>query len=289
MHPERQNAPKATAGAARGALRAAFRRSSFHSLERFAAMRLGLVLGEQVGCRATTGLLLEIEIGERLGGRAPRYNASAPRGGDAMLTLYSYPELFGVADNNGYGLKVFAALRLCDVPFRHEHILDASSAPRGQLPYITDDGETIGDSDTIITYLIRKYGVTIDAALAGSQRDTDHLVTRMLDDLYWVMSYSRWKDERYCQLSAPRCSRSIRASRKPDCSKRGSSICSAITSKVLVVTRRTPCSREGLQTCRCWQISSRRAATCTGQTPRASTPPFMASSLIFIFTISIHH
>jgi hypothetical protein len=38
-----------------------------------------------------------------------------------MLTLYSYPELFGVADNNGYGLKVFAFLRLAGVPFRHEH------------------------------------------------------------------------------------------------------------------------------------------------------------------------
>ena len=34
--------------------------------------------------------------------------------GDIMLTLYSYPELFGVADNNGYGLKVFAFLRLAD-------------------------------------------------------------------------------------------------------------------------------------------------------------------------------
>jgi len=53
-----------------------------------------------------------------------------------MLTLYSYPELFGVADNNGYGLKVFAFLRLNSVPFRHEHIFDASAAPRGQLPYI---------------------------------------------------------------------------------------------------------------------------------------------------------
>ena len=26
---------------------------------------------------------------------------------------------------------------------------------------------------------------------------TNLLVTRMLDDLYWVMSYSRWKDDRY--------------------------------------------------------------------------------------------
>jgi hypothetical protein len=71
-----------------------------------------------------------------------------------MLTLYSYPSLFGVADNNGYGLKVFAFLKLAGVPFRHEHIVDASAAPRGQLPYI-------------------------------------------VDDLYWVMSYSRWKDERF--------------------------------------------------------------------------------------------
>ena len=114
-----------------------------------------------------------------------------------MLTLYSYPELFGVADNNGYGLKVFAFLKLTGVPFVHEHIFDASGAPRGQLPYIVDDGETIGDSETIIAHLIRKYRLTIDAALSPAERMIDHLVTRMLDDLYWVMSYSRWKDDRF--------------------------------------------------------------------------------------------
>jgi Glutathione S-transferase N-terminal domain len=100
-----------------------------------------------------------------------------------MITLYSYPELFGVADNNGYGLKVFAFMRLAGVPFQHEHILDASAAPRGQLPYMVDDGETIGDSETIIAHLIGKYRLTIDAGLSASQRDTNHLITRMLDDL----------------------------------------------------------------------------------------------------------
>lgn len=114
-----------------------------------------------------------------------------------MITLYSYPSLFGVADNNGYGLKVFAFLRLADLPFAHEHLFDASSAPRAQLPYLVDDGETIGDSETIIAHLIRKYGLTIDAALDTRERDLSLLVTRLLDDLYWVMSYSRWKDERY--------------------------------------------------------------------------------------------
>jgi glutathione S-transferase len=114
-----------------------------------------------------------------------------------MITLYSYPTLFGVADNNGYGLKVFAFLRLADVKFTHEHIFDASAAPRGQLPYLVDDGETIGDSETILAHLIAKYRLSIDEALGARERDVSLLITRMLDDLYWVMSYSRWKDERY--------------------------------------------------------------------------------------------
>jgi glutathione S-transferase len=114
-----------------------------------------------------------------------------------MITLCSYPTLFGVADNNGYGLKVFAFMRLAGVRFVHEHTFDASAAPRGQLPYIIDDGDTVGDSETIIAHLIGKYGLTIDAALEVRERNLNLLVTRLLDDLYWVMSYSRWKDERY--------------------------------------------------------------------------------------------
>ncbi|MFZ0608306.1 MAG: glutathione S-transferase family protein [Xanthobacteraceae bacterium] len=114
-----------------------------------------------------------------------------------MITLYSYPSLFGVADNNGYGLKVFAFLRLAGLPFRHEHLFEAAAAPRGQLPYIVDDGETIGDSSAIIAHLIAKYRLAIDAALTPVERDQDILISRMLDDLYWVMSYSRWQDERY--------------------------------------------------------------------------------------------
>jgi glutathione S-transferase len=114
-----------------------------------------------------------------------------------MITLYSYPTLFGVADNNGYGLKVFAFMRLAGMPFVHEHIFDASAAPRGQLPYIVDDGEAIGDSENIIAHLINKFGLTINAALGARERDLNLLVIRLLDDLYWVMSYSRWKDERY--------------------------------------------------------------------------------------------
>ena len=109
-----------------------------------------------------------------------------------MLTLYSYPELFGVADNNGYGLKVFAFLKLAGVPFVHEHIFDASAAPRGQLPYIVDDGETIGDSETIIAHLIAKYRLTIDAALtsgAARHQSSGHAHARrsLLGDVVFAL------------------------------------------------------------------------------------------------------
>lgn len=114
-----------------------------------------------------------------------------------MITLFSYPKLFGVADNNGYGLKVYAFLKLAGLPFVHQNIFDASKAPRAQLPYMTDDGETIGDSDTIIAHLERKYDPPIDKGLTRAQRDTNLMVSRLLDDLYWVMSYSRWQDEEF--------------------------------------------------------------------------------------------
>ena len=117
-----------------------------------------------------------------------------------MITLFSYPELFGLADNNPYGLKIFTFLKLVGLPFHHQHLFDASQAPRSQLPYIEDDDERIGDSDTIIGHLTQKYDLTIDRALTPAERVTDHLVRRTLDDLYWVMSYSRWKDPQFWPL-----------------------------------------------------------------------------------------
>ena len=115
-----------------------------------------------------------------------------------MLTLYSYPPLFGVADNNGYGLEVFAFLKLAGIPFQHEHIFDASKAPRGQLPYIVDGHDSVGDSETILAYVTQEiWRHAGRGADAGAAHDQSPGSPRTLDDLYWVMSYSRWKDERY--------------------------------------------------------------------------------------------
>jgi glutathione S-transferase len=112
-------------------------------------------------------------------------------------TLYSYPGLCGVADNNPFGLKVYAFMRLCNMAFEHRHILDTKHAPRGQLPYLVDGDGQVGDSDAIIAYLKQRYGLALDDGLSDEQRRLDYLLRRTLDDLYWPMSYSRWSDERY--------------------------------------------------------------------------------------------
>ncbi|CEK11725.1 glutathione S-transferase family protein [Legionella hackeliae] len=118
-----------------------------------------------------------------------------------MLVLYSYPELFGVPDNNPYGLKVDTFLRLTQIPYKLKHVVDTKSAPRGQLPYIVDEGQTVTDSNTIIEFLCQKYDIDIDNDLTTEQKNLHFLITRMLDHhLYWVMSYSRWQDERFWPL-----------------------------------------------------------------------------------------
>ncbi|HHF7348425.1 TPA: glutathione S-transferase family protein [Legionella feeleii] len=118
-----------------------------------------------------------------------------------MLILYSYPELFGLPDNNPFGLKVDTFLRLAKINYQLEHILDTKDAPRGQLPYILDDGEMITDSNRIIQHLTKKYKITFDSNLSPTQKNLQFLVTRLLDNhLYWVMSYSRWQDEQFWPL-----------------------------------------------------------------------------------------
>ncbi|KTD66616.1 hypothetical protein Lsan_0561 [Legionella santicrucis] len=117
-----------------------------------------------------------------------------------MIILYSYPELFGIPDNNPFGLKVDTFLRLTEIDYQHEHLINTKNAPRQQLPYMEDNGTIITDSNVILNYLSQKY-INLDKNLTKKQKNTHFLITRMLDNhLYWVMSYSRWQDEQFWPL-----------------------------------------------------------------------------------------
>ncbi|QBR85002.1 glutathione S-transferase family protein [Legionella israelensis] len=115
-----------------------------------------------------------------------------------MLILYLYPQMFGLPDNNPFGLKVDTFLRLHKISYIYHNIIDIKNAPRGQLPYIDDGGNIITDSNHIIDYLCEKHHLQPDKHLSDQQKNLQFLITRTLDNhLYWVMSYSRWQDERF--------------------------------------------------------------------------------------------
>ncbi|MEJ1977805.1 MAG: glutathione S-transferase N-terminal domain-containing protein [Acetobacteraceae bacterium] len=87
-----------------------------------------------------------------------------------MLTLYSYPSLYAVTDNNPYGLKIYRVPEAVQDRLPQEHVIDVKDAPRGQLPYIADSDTKIGDSDLIIAYLIERHALSIDRGLTAAQR-----------------------------------------------------------------------------------------------------------------------
>jgi len=119
----------------------------------------------------------------------------------SMLILFSYPKMWGLHDNNPYGLKVHAFLRLVELEYQTQHIIDTKDAPRRKLPYIIDNYQKISDSNYIIDYLTTKHGIEIDIDLSTSQLMFDFLIKRTLEEhLYWVMSYSRWQDLNFWPL-----------------------------------------------------------------------------------------
>ena len=67
---------------------------------------------------------------------------------------------------------------------------------RPTAPYIVDEAEEIG-SDTIIAHLVAKYRLRIDGGLTKAARHQSSGPPHAQAVIYWVMSYSRWKDEEY--------------------------------------------------------------------------------------------
>jgi len=118
-----------------------------------------------------------------------------------MLALYSYPELFGVAEQQPLRPQ---GRRFPEARPAWRSGTSISSMRRrrraASFPIFVDDGEHVGDSDTIIAHLVDKYRLPIDSALTETRRNTDLMIRRTLDDLYWVMSYSRWRDPQFWPL-----------------------------------------------------------------------------------------
>jgi glutathione S-transferase len=122
-----------------------------------------------------------------------------------MIRLVQYEAVWGLPNVSPPCMKLETWLRMAGVPYRLAP-LELANAPKGKVPYIIEeDGMRMGDSTLIIEHLSAKYGKDLDAELTPEQRAISLAFRRMMkENLYWVIVYSRYKDEsnwvRYRQM-----------------------------------------------------------------------------------------
>jgi len=109
-----------------------------------------------------------------------------------MITLYGFGPGFGLPEISPYVTKTEVQLKMAGLDYRKQRTMPAD-APKGQLPWIEDGGERIGDSTFIRAHLERRHGVDFDEGLTSRQRAAAWALERMLENhLGWAIGYERW-------------------------------------------------------------------------------------------------
>ncbi len=111
-----------------------------------------------------------------------------------MITLYGFGPGFGLPEIGPFVTKTEVQLKMAGLAYRKEKSKPPAS-PKGQLPFIEDEGELIADSTFIRAHLEGKYGYDFDAPLSLQERAKAWAFERMIEHhLYWAMVGARWVD-----------------------------------------------------------------------------------------------
>lgn len=109
-----------------------------------------------------------------------------------MITLYSFGPGFGLPELSPYCLKTEVQLKMAGLAYRKQPAMPSQS-PKGQLPFIDDDGRVTADSTFIRFYLEDEYAIDFDRGLTPRQWAQAWAVERMLENqLCWTMVHMRW-------------------------------------------------------------------------------------------------
>ena len=111
-----------------------------------------------------------------------------------MIILYGFGPGFGLPEISPFVTKTEVQLKMAGLPYRKEKAMPPAS-PKGQLPYIVDDAESIADSTFIRAHIEGKYGFDFDAGLDRQQRAQAWAFERMIEHhIYWGLVGARWVD-----------------------------------------------------------------------------------------------
>jgi glutathione S-transferase len=110
-----------------------------------------------------------------------------------MIKLYQFARTWDIPNLSQFCVKVETYLRMTKLPYQIIETLPLK-APRGKLPYIEDNDQKISDSRTILKYLKKTYGDTLDLHLSLEEKANATAYQRLLEEhLYWIGMFSRWR------------------------------------------------------------------------------------------------
>jgi glutathione S-transferase len=111
-----------------------------------------------------------------------------------MITLYGFGAGFGLPEISPFVAKTEVQLKMAGLAYRKQKAMPPAS-PKGQLPFIDDDGANIADSTFIRAHIEAKYGFDFDAGLDRRERAQAWAFERMIEHhVYWAMVGARWVD-----------------------------------------------------------------------------------------------
>lgn len=110
----------------------------------------------------------------------------------ASIVLYGFGPGFGLPEVSPFVTKTEVQLKMARLSYIKERSWPDAS-PKGQLPFIADDGVAVADSTFIRGHIEKKYSIDLDAGLDRYQRAEAWTIERMLENhLNAAMVYARW-------------------------------------------------------------------------------------------------
>jgi len=112
-----------------------------------------------------------------------------------MITLYGFGPAMGLPEISPFVTKAHILLQMAGLPYKTD-LNGFFKAPKGKLPYISGDGETVADSTFIRDHIEKKHGFDFDRGLSPTEKATGWALERMCEEhLYWLMIEVRWLDD----------------------------------------------------------------------------------------------
>ena len=111
-----------------------------------------------------------------------------------MITLHGFGAGFGLPEISPFVTKTEVQLKMAGLAYRKQRAMPPAS-PKGQLPYIDDDGQGVADSTFIRAHIERKYGFDFDLGLDRPARAQAWAFERTIEShVYWALVGARWVD-----------------------------------------------------------------------------------------------